>query len=150
MTVLHVYWTRNMDLIYMSLNAEIACLSIWCIMNCFLAFWMHLECTYCKMMQDLGNCIYDRVIRFSKYLKQYSPHGSTKFWFELNAICTWTLLVIAPVDTFFWGVLSSEPCRLQLLWGKCSGLDGFHEQKTEAPWWLAIYRFTKLLLDYVQ
>ena len=32
----------------------------------------------------------------------------------------------------------------------CLMFDGFKEQKTEAPLWLAIYMLTRLQLDYVQ
>ena len=54
-----------------------------CIMNflSFLAFWMHLECTYCKLMQDIHPCIYKRVNKSRKQLKQYPPQGSTKLWY---------------------------------------------------------------------
>ena len=48
------------------------------------------------------------------------------------------------------GVLTSEPCSLWLLQGKHSMFNGFHEQKTKAPLWLAINKFTRPQLDYVQ
>ena len=43
----------------------------------------------------------------------------------------------------FWCVLSIEPINLWLSWGKCSGFNGFQEQKTEAQLGLFRYKFTR-------
>ena len=60
----------------------------------------------------------------------------------LDAFCTGTPLVMAPVEAFFVCVLSYEPCSTGLLWGEHSRFDEFQEQKTEAPVELLFTIFT--------
>ena len=54
-------------------------------------------------MQDISKCIYMKVNKFNKQLKQYLPHGSTKFKPVLNVFSTGTPQVMTSVDVFLLG-----------------------------------------------
>ena len=50
-----------------------------CIKNLLPAFWMYLECTYCKLSKIIVNIYTTGVNKFNNQLKQYSTYGSMKF-----------------------------------------------------------------------
>ena len=105
---------------------------------------MHLECTYCKLMQFISKCIYKGLINL------VSNWNSAHLIVPQNSNFCWMCSIQElhwfghQVDVFFWGVISSEPCYSQLLLGECSGLKRYQEQQTEAPKLLTLYMFTKL------
>ena len=98
-----------------------------------------------KLMQCVHMYIHNKVNKWSKELKQYSPHSSSKFHPGLRLHWSWYQLMCSSL-LWFRSKLSST----QLMLDGHSWFDGFQKQNTEALIELTIYIFTYLLLDYIQ